>query len=92
MRKQLMILLLLLPLAAAGQTKKSMPLFEQAVEKGVAGKNEEAVKLLLKALDSDPGYAEAWLVLGNQYMVQEKYAEAVDSYERCLDLDLSSPR
>ncbi len=85
-------LLLLLPLAAVGQNKKSEPLFEQAVEKGIVGQYEEAVKLLRRALDIDPGYAEAWLVLGNQHLALEQYAAARDCYQQCLDLHPQSTR
>lgn len=85
--KRTLILMFLLPLLAIGQNKKSLALFEQAVEKGVVGQYEEAEKLLLKALDIDPGYAEAWLVLGNQQMYMERYGDAIASYERCLTLD-----
>jgi len=87
MKQYVAILMLLLPLAAAAQNKKSLPLFERAVEKGVVGQYEEAEKLLLKALDVDPGYAEAWLVLGNQRLAMERYADAIDSYEHCQNLD-----
>ena len=60
--------MLLLPLAAMGQTKKSEPLFDQAVEKGAVGQYEEAIALLDKALKIDPTYAEAYLLLGNQHI------------------------
>ena len=68
MRKLVYILLLLLPLATMGQTKKSEPLFEQAVEKGAVGQYEEAIALLQKAIKIDPTYTEAYLLLGNQYV------------------------
>lgn len=47
----MIVILLLLPLVAMGQTKKSEPLFEQAVEKSIVGQYEEAIKLLHKAID-----------------------------------------
>ena len=62
------VLLLLLPLAAVGQNKKSEPLFNQAVEKSIVGQYEEAIALLHKALKVDPTYAEAYLLLGNQHI------------------------
>ena len=37
------LMLLLLPMVAAGQTKKSEPLFEQAVEKSIVGQYEAAI-------------------------------------------------
>lgn len=79
-------MLLWLPLAAVGQTPKSEPLFNLAVEKSVVGQYEEAVKLLNKAIDLDPGYAEAWLLLGRQHLLLEKYADAIENYERAATL------
>ena len=90
--KRYLIFLLLLPWVAVGQTKKSEPLFERAVEKGVVGQYEEAINLLNQALDIDPGYAEAWLLLGNQHMALTEYAKAMDCYQRCLDLNPKSSR
>lgn len=92
MRRYALALMLLLPIAAVGQTKKSTPLFERAVEKSVVGQYEEAEQLLLKALDIDPGYAEAWLVLGHQQLYLEHYDAAAESYGRCLELNPSSKR
>lgn len=92
MKRGVTILLILLPLAVAGQTKRSELLFEQAAERGAVGQYEEAVKLLNKALDIDPNYAEAWLLLGHQRMYLEQYAEAREDYRRCLDLNPKNPR
>ena len=64
-RRTVIILLVLLPLAAVGQTAKSEPLFEQAVEKSVVGQYEEAIALLHKAIKVDPTYAEAYRLPGN---------------------------
>ena len=88
----MLMLFLLLPLVAAGQTAKSEPLFEKAVEKSVVGQYEEAIKLLTKAIDVDPGYVEAYLLMGNQYMALTQYAKARDCYQRCLDLNPKSTR
>ena len=92
MKHFLTTLLLLLPLAAMGQNAKSEALFNQAVEKSVVGQYEEAIKLLHKALDIDPGYAEAWLLLGNQHIALLEYNTARDCYQRCLDLNPKSTR
>ncbi|MBP3763813.1 MAG: PD40 domain-containing protein [Bacteroidales bacterium] len=88
----ILLLAVLLFLPAFGQNKKSEPLFEQAVEKGIAKKHEEAIKLLHKALDIDPNYVEAWLLLGRQYLALERYPEARESYQHSLDLGSKSPR
>ncbi|MBQ2510591.1 MAG: PD40 domain-containing protein [Bacteroidales bacterium] len=84
--------LLLLPLPLWGQTKKSEPLFEQAVEKSVVGQYEEAERLLLRALDEDPGYVEAWLLLGRQQLALERYDDALGSYRHALSLNPTSTR
>ncbi|MCR5444937.1 MAG: OmpA family protein [Bacteroidales bacterium] len=86
------LLLLLLPLVAMGQTKKSEPLFEQAVEKSIVGQYEEAITLLHKAIKIDPTYAEAYLLLGNQHLQLQQYTTARECYQRCLDLNPSSSR
>ena len=91
MKCYIITLLILLPVVAVGQNAKSEPLFNQAVEKSVVGQYEEAIKLLHKALDIDPGYAEAWLLLGNQHMALLDYKTARDCYQHCLDLNPKSP-
>ena len=90
--KLLIALLLLLPVAALGQNKKSEPLFNQAVEKSIVGQYEEAIALLHKALKVDPTYAEAYLLLGNQHMQLQQYTTARDCYQQCLDLNPTSSR
>lgn len=88
----LLAVLLATPVISFGQTKKSEPLFEQAVEKGVVGQYEEAIKLLHKALDIDPGYVEAYLLLGNQHMALGQYGEACEQYRNALGLNPVSKR
>ena len=90
--KHILIILFLLPTLAIGQTPKSEPLFEQAVEKSIVGQYEAAIKMLDKALDIDPDYAEAWLLLGNQYMALTQYGKARECYQHCLDLNPKSQR
>ncbi len=81
---------MLLPLAVAGQNAKSEKLFNQAVEKSVVGQYEEAVKLLNRAIDSDPKYSEAWLLLGRNHLALEEFADAIYSYEQALSLFASA--
>ncbi|MBR2250396.1 MAG: PD40 domain-containing protein [Prevotella sp.] len=90
MKRIALIAALLTALGVAAQTKKSEPLFEQAAEKGAVGQYEEAIKLLHKALDIDPTYAEAWLLLGNQHLALTQYATAAECYQRCLDIKTAS--
>ena len=91
-KRAVITILLLLPLVAVGQNAKSEPLFEQAVEKSIVGQYEEAIKLLHKATDIDPTYAEAWLLLGNQHMALGQYVLAREQYQHCLDLNPKSTR
>ncbi len=86
MKHILTIIFLLLPLASVGQNKESRPLFHKAAQKGAVGQYEEAVSLLRKAIDADPEYDEAWLLLGNQFTALEQYADAIDSYRRAIEL------
>ena len=80
-------LLLLAATASVAQTKKSEPLFEQAAERAAVGQYEQAIQLLNKAIDIDPSYAEAHLLLGQQHMALGHYADAERSFQRCLDLN-----
>lgn len=84
--KKLTLMLLLLPMVALGQTKKSEPLFEQAVEKSIVGQYEEAIRLLHKAIDIDPTYAEAHLMLGKQHLALDQYDEAIACFDQCIGL------
>ncbi len=106
MKRNILILLLIWPLVATGQTKKSEPLFEQAVEKSVVGQYEEAITLLNKALKIDPNYSEAWLLLGNQYLMLgneqlldgkqepmlEHYNRALECYRKAQELTSEGSR
>ena len=93
MRKQLLLpLAVVLPLLAAGQTKKSEPLFDQAVEKSVVGQYEEAIALLQKAIKIDPTYAEAYLLLGNQHLMLTEYDRALESYRKAGELTREGSR
>ena len=84
--RRVILLLLLLPLAAVGQNAKSEKLFQQAVEKSVVGQYEEAVKLLNRAIDADPKYAEAWLLLGRNHLALEQYDKAIEHYDHASTL------
>ncbi len=86
MKRLAIIGLLLLPLAVVGQNAKSEKLFQQAVEKSVVGQYEEAVKLLNRAIDADPKYAEAWLLLGRNHLALEQYDKAIEHYDHASTL------
>ena len=106
MNRILLFAALLLPLMATGQTKKSEPLFEQAVDKASVGQYEEAMALLNKAIKIDPAYAEAYLLLGNQHLqvgnelllggkkqaMLEQYDKAMECYSKTCELTAAGSR
>lgn len=49
--------------------------------------NARAEKLLLKAVERDPGDAEAWITLGQIYEVTGRLQKGEDSYSRALERD-----
>ena len=90
--QRLLLLIALVPFVAWGQTKKSEPLFEQAAEKASVALYDEAIRLLHKAIDVDPTYVEAYLLLGQQHLAVEDYAHAEEAFRHALDLKPASQR
>ena len=56
-----------------------------------ADRREEAEKAALALSSAYPGLAQSWVALGDVMRQQEKYAEAVPSYDRALDLLADAP-
>ena len=90
--KRIVLLIALLPLAAMGQTPKSEPLFEQAAEKAAVALYDQAIALLQRAVDIDPNYVEAYLLLGQQHLRLEQYDRAEEAFQNALDLKPKSRR
>ena len=83
-----LLLALQVPVAeAAAQSKKSVQQFEKAADLSAQGRHQQAAELLTKIIDGEPSYAEAWLLLGQQQMKLERYADARESFEQCLSLN-----
>lgn len=80
MRKYIVILLIFVPLIAVGQNKKAQTQFERATEAAYHGDNDAAALALRKALDIDPSYTEAQLLLGTIELRRGNNAEAVEAY------------
>lgn len=56
-----------------------------------ADRGDEAEKAALALSSAYPGLAQSWVALGDVLRQQEKYAEAVPSYDRALDLLADAP-
>jgi tetratricopeptide (TPR) repeat protein len=48
-------------------------------------RQDEALKLLRKALELEPGFAEAYLELGKIYFKNKQYQNAIDAYQKAVD-------
>lgn len=48
--------------------------------------SQRALRFLLKAIELDPGYADAHALLGDYNVRREHYLQAVDNYRRALEL------
>jgi protein O-GlcNAc transferase len=48
------------------------------------GQFEEAVRVLLGVLTTDPDFAEGWNNLGSAYLNSGRFDDAVDAYRKCL--------
>jgi tetratricopeptide (TPR) repeat protein len=52
-----------------------------------AGKPGDAVPVLRRAVEADPGLAHAWYALGEAHRAGQRPADARAAYERCLTID-----
>ena len=90
MKRVLLIVLfwmLLLPSAFAQHPKRAVKAYEDA-EKAFLNRNyKKAHQKALKAVISDPNYAEAWLLEGEIGMETKDYDLAVLGYENALASD-----
>lgn len=66
-------------------------LLDYAMCLGAAGQGDEAVSTLRKALEIDPGFAAAWLALGDQLNVTGDAAAAEQAYDKHLALVSKHP-
>lgn len=55
------------------------------------GKEESALSTLKAALEIDPGYVEAWCVLGDVYLDLGEYDDAKDAFMEALRLEPENP-
>ena len=62
------------------------------IERGVAGKHEDAIEAFKKALHENPDYISAYLSLGNAYGNTGRYEESIASYKEGIQLNSTHPQ
>ena len=66
--------------------KKAIKHFKSAEKAMASGNSEEAKSYSIKALQADPGFAEAYTMLGYIYMDAKKYDLASENLEKSVEL------
>jgi len=67
--------------------KKAIKLFEEGYQLGMEHKDEEALKKLKQATDTDPGFGEPYLIMGQIHDEREEYDAAIENYSKALGVD-----
>ena len=86
MRNLLVVLFLLLAPSLVAQSRQSIRDVEYARQAMGQNKVREAVNYLNKAIERDPDYRDAHLMLGELQLRQEQFDKALASFGRVLDL------
>ena len=96
------VLCLLLTWRQVGLWRDSLTLFTSSLESGhessvalnnlgialtEAGRPDDALPLLLRAVERDPTDAGGWFNLGNAHAAADEFTEAGQAFDRCLALD-----
>ena len=96
------VLCLLLTWQQVGLWRDSLTLFTSSLESGhessvalnnlgialtEAGRPDDALPLLLRAVERDPTDAGGWFNLGNAHAAADEFTEAGQAFDRCLALD-----
>lgn len=92
--RMLLSFLLLISVCAYAQpydpskvNKKAIPLYEQALERAGDGHLPQAAGLLLKCIELDARYADAYLSLAGVYGQMKNYRASTDYYEKAFAID-----
>ncbi len=75
------------PYDAEKVNKKAVATYEKAMEYLVDDKLKEAIPLLQKAIETDNGYADAYLSLANVYGEMKDYKTAIEYFEKGRAID-----
>ena len=76
-----------LPPSAAGLQKLQQDQFLLAVQAEEAGDKQRAIELYSEILDTDPGYAAAYINLGTIYFHLRQYGRAEELYRKATEAD-----
>ncbi|MGB0882311.1 MAG: OmpA family protein [Vicingaceae bacterium] len=71
----------------SSKNKKAIKLFEKGREYYDARNNELAELNLLEAIEKDPNFVEAELMLAYVYQDARKYKKALKHYEKCIEIN-----
>jgi Tfp pilus assembly protein PilF len=87
--KKLLIAAVLFIFTVAGCQQKEEPKPAYQFPTGPAAplQSMEQEKMLKDAVAKDPKNANAWITLGNMMMDSSRFSEAVDAYQKALDID-----
>lgn len=87
--KKYIIILVLVAIAAAGCKQQRQEDKGQAVYPGgaVMMKSPDEIRQLEQIAKQTPKNPEGWIMLGNALMDSSRFAEAVDAYQKALDID-----
>ncbi len=94
MKVLLNLILIFLPFLALAQapelhtkSDKAKRHYQKAMEYYDAGKNELAAMDFKKAIEADPNFIEAHIILAGVYQDVKKYAEAIAAYKAAIAID-----
>ncbi len=73
--------------AMSTTSKAAIRLFEEGTRQYDSGNMEKAQSALLQATEKDPGFIEAWTVLGELSAMQRDYVSAIGYYERAVSIN-----
>ncbi len=85
MRRLIMVIIVMIPLAVAAQTKSTEDLFEEATRLGHAGQYAEARVLCERILKKSPDNADVRLLYAQLFAWDKKYDEAKVQYQKVID-------
>lgn len=71
---------------AAGQSRQSLRDMQYAREAMAQGDIDRAQELLKKAVDRDPDYRDAHVMLGELFLRQKNYESAISSFDEALTI------
>ena len=67
--------------------KKAKQQYAQAMERVEDGNLPSAAGMLLQAVQTDPGYVDAWLALGSLYGHLKSYPKSIEYFEKAFAID-----